>query len=204
MILLDTSQELEEEASEKNPEVQIDDKQESKPTTTKIETEITEITEIQIGDASNDLDLRNILDTDERNQIASSQITETSNKSQTSTENVSFTKLNDKKRNDEQKIKTDKTDQDNQDDSIGDNQNADNTTISEVEEDRKSRESTASKLTLLSMGAPVPSSLNGQKPPLENFSVGMGELIYFENLPTSTGVFDKLRKVIKKIRKKIT
>jgi hypothetical protein len=63
--------------------------------------------------------------------------------------------------------------------------------------------SQASKLTLISMGAPVPAALNGIKPPLENFSIGMGELIYFENLPNSTGVFERLRKVIKKIRRKL-
>src|SRR5690606_19351474 len=63
--------------------------------------------------------------------------------------------------------------------------------------------SNASRMTLISMGAHVPQTLNGKKPPLENFAVGMGELIYFENLPTSTGVFDKMRKVIKKIRRKI-
>ena len=68
----------------------------------------------------------------------------------------------------------------------------------------KSRESTSSRITLVSMGAPVPAALNGEKPPLENFGVGMGPMIHFENLPNSTGVFDKMRKVIKKIRKKLS
>ena len=68
----------------------------------------------------------------------------------------------------------------------------------------KGRESTSSRITLVSMGAPVPAALNGEKPPLENFGVGMGPMIHFENLPNSTGVFDKMRKVIKKIRKKLS
>lgn len=68
----------------------------------------------------------------------------------------------------------------------------------------KGRESTSSRITLVSLGAPVPAALNGEKPPLENFGVGMGPMIHFENLPNSTGVFDKMRKVIKKIRKKLS
>lgn len=58
-------------------------------------------------------------------------------------------------------------------------------------------------LKLIAMGSPVPATLNNKRPPLENFAAGMGELIYFENLPTSTGVFDKMRKVIHKVRKEI-
>lgn len=68
----------------------------------------------------------------------------------------------------------------------------------------KGRESTSSRITLVSLGAPVPAALNGEKPPLENFGVGMGPMIHFENLPNSTGVFNKMRKVIKKIRKKLS
>lgn len=92
--------------------------------------------------------------------------------------------------------------QDNQAPKIDDDQNDINKAFNKYEEEEEIE--SASKITLVSMGAPVPASLNGEKPPLENFAVGMGELIYFENLPTSTGVFDKMRKVIKKVRKKLS
>lgn len=59
-------------------------------------------------------------------------------------------------------------------------------------------------LKLIAMGSPVPSNMTHKKPPLEKFAAGMGELIYFENLPTSTGVFDKMRKVIHKVRKEVS
>ena len=57
---------------------------------------------------------------------------------------------------------------------------------------------------LIGLGSPLPANIDSKKPPLEKFAVGMGELIYFENLPTSTGVFDKMRNVICKVRKKLS
>lgn len=59
-------------------------------------------------------------------------------------------------------------------------------------------------LKLIAMGSPVPSSTGAKKPPLEKFAKGMGNLIYFENLPNSTGVFEKMRGVIYKIRDKLS
>ncbi|XP_053211489.1 LOW QUALITY PROTEIN: zinc finger CCHC domain-containing protein 8-like [Panonychus citri] len=59
-------------------------------------------------------------------------------------------------------------------------------------------------MRLIGMGCPTPADIDCKKPPLEKFAVGMGELIYFENLPTSTGVFDKMRHVIFKVRKKLS
>lgn len=58
------------------------------------------------------------------------------------------------------------------------------------------------KLKIISMGSPIP--INPQKPPLENFAKDMGELMYFENLPSSTGKFDKMRGLLQKVREKIT
>jgi hypothetical protein len=53
------------------------------------------------------------------------------------------------------------------------------------------------------MGSPMPVSSNPSRPPLDKWSEGMGELIYFENLPTSTGVYkNKMKSVIEKIRQK--
>ncbi len=59
------------------------------------------------------------------------------------------------------------------------------------------------KLKLISMGSPMPVSSNPSRPSLDKWSEGMGELIYFENLPTSTGVYkNKMKSVIEKIRQK--
>jgi zinc finger CCHC domain-containing protein 8 len=58
---------------------------------------------------------------------------------------------------------------------------------------------------LISVGVPVPDSYNMIKPPLEKWSENnsLAELIYFENLPNSTGVFDKMRGVLGKVREKL-
>ncbi|RWS10975.1 PSP domain containing protein-like protein, partial [Dinothrombium tinctorium] len=62
--------------------------------------------------------------------------------------------------------------------------------------------SNSSSIKLIAMGSPLPRS--SQKPPLEKFAEGMGNLIYFENLPTSTGVFDKMRKTLHTVRQKLS
>lgn len=54
---------------------------------------------------------------------------------------------------------------------------------------------------MISMGAPVPHSIGPNLPPLENWAVGMGELMHFENLPTSTGAYKgKMKGILDKIR----
>lgn len=100
----------------------------------------------------------------------------------------------------ESKTENSEVHQDRENAAADDSQDADRSAADSIE----GRESTSSRITLVSMGAPVPAALNGEKPPLENFGVGMGPMIHFENLPNSTGVFDKMRKVIKKIRKKLS
>ena len=61
------------------------------------------------------------------------------------------------------------------------------------------------KLKVISMGAPVPKSIKPRLPPLQNWAVGMGELLHFENLPTSTGAYkDKMKGIIDKIRSRHT
>jgi len=53
------------------------------------------------------------------------------------------------------------------------------------------------------MGAPVPESIKPGLPSLEKWAVGMGELMYFENLPTSTGAYkDKMKGILGKIRER--
>lgn len=57
---------------------------------------------------------------------------------------------------------------------------------------------------LISVGVPVP--VPTRKPPLEKWSENnsLSELIYFENLPNYTGVFDKMRSVIGKVRSRLS
>ena len=60
-------------------------------------------------------------------------------------------------------------------------------------------------LKVISMGAPVPTSIKPNLPPLENWAVGMGELLYFENLPTSTGTYKgKMKGILGKIRNRFS
>ena len=56
---------------------------------------------------------------------------------------------------------------------------------------------------LISFGVPVPEVT--KKPPLEKWSENgsLAELIYFENLPNYTGVFDKMRSVLGTVRNKL-
>lgn len=69
--------------------------------------------------------------------------------------------------------------------------NSNNTTLNESER----------KLKMISVGTPVPQTYCSGLPPLEKWSVGMGELLYFENLPTSTGAYnDKMKNILDKIR----
>ncbi|KAI1291967.1 Zinc finger CCHC domain-containing protein 8 [Halotydeus destructor] len=58
---------------------------------------------------------------------------------------------------------------------------------------------------LIAVGSPVPESYKTAKPPLEKWSENnsLAEMIYFENLPDSTGVFDRLRSVLGRVRNKL-
>lgn len=61
------------------------------------------------------------------------------------------------------------------------------------------------KLTVISMGTPVPDTIQPRLPSLDKWAVGMGELIYFENLPTSTGAYKgKMKGILGKIRDRFT
>lgn len=65
---------------------------------------------------------------------------------------------------------------------------------------------TEKKITkLISIGSPVPDSYIKEKPPLEKWSENntMAELIYFENLPNYTGVFEKMTSVLRNVRNKL-
>lgn len=68
---------------------------------------------------------------------------------------------------------------------------------SELEEGSRSRR--------ITVGVPVPSSYLKPKPPLEKWSENnsLADLIYFENLPNSTGTFDKMRSVLGSVRAKL-
>ena len=60
---------------------------------------------------------------------------------------------------------------------------------------------------VVSIGIPIPDSyVKAKKPPLEKWSENnsLADLIYFENLPTSTGVFDKMRGVLGGIRTRLS
>lgn len=55
-------------------------------------------------------------------------------------------------------------------------------------------------IKLLSKGSPMPKP--AERAPLEKFSEGVvGELLYFENIPSSTGKFDNIRGLLNSIRK---
>ena len=58
---------------------------------------------------------------------------------------------------------------------------------------------------LISIGSPVPESYKTAKPPLENWSENnsLADLIYFENLPNYTGVFNKMRTVLGSVRSRL-
>lgn len=58
---------------------------------------------------------------------------------------------------------------------------------------------------LIKVGVGVPESYKTKKPPLEKWSENnsLSELIYFENLPNYTGVFDKMRTVLGGVRNRL-
>lgn len=65
-----------------------------------------------------------------------------------------------------------------------------------------SRLSTTSlpEMKLVSKGSPMPKPV--ERAPLEKFSEGVvGELLYFENIPSSSGKFDSIRGLLKTIRR---
>lgn len=79
------------------------------------------------------------------------------------------------------------------------------TSTEEVQEDNNDNSSSTGdrKVTVISTCAPLPKSIRPNLPPMANFAVGMGELIYFENLPDSTGTYSgKLKDSILKCRKR--
>lgn len=60
--------------------------------------------------------------------------------------------------------------------------------------------SKAEEIKLVSKGSPMPKPV--QRAPLEKFSEGVvGELLYFENIPSSTGKFESIRGLLNSIRK---
>lgn len=73
----------------------------------------------------------------------------------------------------------------------------------EKEQTTNGTPSISRKLNLIEYGSPIPVSSNSKKPPLEKWAEGMGNLIYFENLPNSTGMFKKMKNIISKIRKEL-
>lgn len=67
------------------------------------------------------------------------------------------------------------------------------------------KKETVRKSKLLSVGSPVPDSYITSKPPLEKWSENntLADLIYFENLPNYTGVFDNMRSVLRNVRDRL-
>lgn len=81
-----------------------------------------------------------------------------------------------------------------------------NADTSEIENPQLRRAQTESDLSigsgfkLVSKGSPMPKPID--RLPLEKFSEGVvGELLYFENTPTSSGKFDSIRGLLNTIRK---
>ncbi|XP_027199983.2 uncharacterized protein LOC113794095 [Dermatophagoides pteronyssinus] len=59
------------------------------------------------------------------------------------------------------------------------------------------------KMKIVSYGTPVPQTVRPKLPALEKWSIGMGELLHFENLPNSTGAYQgKIKNIIDKVRKR--
>lgn len=74
--------------------------------------------------------------------------------------------------------------------------------IEKIEVDEREPEK---KTKLISIGSPVPDSYIRSKPPLEKWSENntLADLIYFENLPNYTGVFDNMRSVLRNVRERL-
>lgn len=87
-----------------------------------------------------------------------------------------------------------------------DNENSESKINSEecskdVSEESPNNDNVSKKMKLVSSGTPVPKSFKPSLPSLEKWSVGMGELLQFENLPNSTGAYQaKMKNIITKIR----
>lgn len=65
----------------------------------------------------------------------------------------------------------------------------------------KSSVSLSEEIKLVSKGSPMPKPV--ERAPLEKFSEGVvGELLYFENLPQSTGKFECIRELLNTVRRK--
>lgn len=70
----------------------------------------------------------------------------------------------------------------------------------EANQSSVSNTSLTAGIKLLSKGSPLPKPV--ERTPLEKFSEGVvGELLYFENIPSSTGRFDNIRGLLNSIRK---
>ena len=66
-----------------------------------------------------------------------------------------------------------------------------------------SSEDSLGRILTVSEGTPILKSRSGHSrlPPVENFSKDICDVINFENLPESTGKFDKMRNLLKKVKK---
>lgn len=98
---------------------------------------------------------------------------------------------------------------DNNDDTIEDesvlNVSTDTSQIVESNLSRNESITSERKLTVISVGTPVPKSIKPNLPSLEKWSIGMGELLHFENLPTSTGAYkEKMKGIIDKVRNRFS
>lgn len=85
------------------------------------------------------------------------------------------------------------------------NINLDITSERNCDEDSLSLQSERKATKLICVGSPVPDSYIKSKPPLEKWSENntMAELIYFENLPNYTGVFEKMTTVLRNVRNRL-
>jgi zinc finger CCHC domain-containing protein 8 len=100
----------------------------------------------------------------------------------------------------------DEDDDDDDDNDNDDNDNGDNDEDGKGSSDdsktpaANNTSSLSEEIKLVSKGSPMPKPVN--RLPLEKFSEGVvGELLYFENIPSSTGKFDKIRNLLDTMRR---
>lgn len=90
-----------------------------------------------------------------------------------------------------------------------DEQNSTNQSSNHEEKEKETNEISTTtvekKMKIVSYGTAVPQTVRPKLPSLEKWSIGMGELLHFENLPTSTGAYkDKIKNIIEKVRNRFT